>query len=171
MKSSTVSVLATVLVIVTGLALAGLAYVKTTGLRGLPQPGVLETRVARAIRGLAVPGDMKERKNPLADAADALGPGLEHFARYCAVCHGNDGQPKDTAFGNGLYPKPPDLRAAETQQLTDGEIFYIIENGVRFTGMPAFGTGEMTPAGETQVWQLVYFIRHLPKITSDEIDW
>ena len=50
-------------------------------------------------------------------------------------------------------------------------LFYIIENGVRFTGMPAFGTGEMTPAGERQVWQLVYFIRHLPKVTSDEIDW
>ena len=171
MKAIIVSVLATVLAIGAVVTLAGLAYVKTTGLSGLPQPGLLETRVARAVRGLAVPGDMKARKNPLADSADALGPGLEHFARYCAVCHGNDGQWKGTAFGNGLFPKPPDLRAPETQQLTDGEIFYIIENGVRFTGMPAFGTGEMTPAGEKQVWQLVYFIRHLPKITSDEIDW
>ena len=74
-----------------------------------------------------------------------------------------------TAIGNGLYPKPPDLRAAATQDLTDGELFYIIENGVRFTGMPAFGTGKPDPAGEKQVWQLVYFIRHLPRITPAEI--
>lgn len=161
----------TVLLLAAGVALAGLAYVKTTGLRGLPQPGALETRAARMIRGFAVPGEMRSRTNPLATSADALAPGLEHFARYCAVCHGNDGTPTGTAFGNGLFPKPPDLRAAPTQQLTDGEIFYIIENGVRFTGMPAFGTGETTPAGDKQVWQLVYFIRHLPSITSDEIDW
>lgn len=161
----------TVLLLAAGVALAGLAYVKTTGLRGLPQPGAIETRVARLIRGFAVPGEMRARTNPLATSADALAPGLEHFARYCAVCHGNDGNWMGTAFGNGLYPKPPDLRAAPTQQLTDGELFYIIENGVRFTGMPAFGTGETTPAGDTQVWQLVYFIRHLPSITPDEIDW
>jgi hypothetical protein len=70
-----------------------------------------------------------------------------------------------------LFPKPPDMRAAATQSLTDGEIFYIIENGVRFTGMPAFGTGKPDPAGEKQVWQLVRFIRHVPRITPDEIDW
>ena len=87
------------------------------------------------------------------------------------MCHANDGSGKKTAIGNGLYPKPPDLRAAATQDLTDGELFYIIENGVRFTGMPAFGTGKPDPAGEKQVWQLVYFIRHLPRITPAEIEW
>lgn len=163
--------LVTILVVALVASLAGIAYVRTTGLRGLPEPGAIETAVARRVRGLAIPGDMRARVNPLAESAGALTPGLEHFARYCTPCHGNEGQPQGTAFGNGLYPKPPDLRAAATQQLTDGELFYIIENGVRFTGMPAFGTGEMTPAGEKQVWQLVYFIRHLPKITSDEIDW
>jgi mono/diheme cytochrome c family protein len=152
-------------------ALAGVAYVRTTGLRGQPAPGVIETRVARAVRSLAVPGDVKARTNPLADAADALAPGLEHFAKYCAMCHANDGSGAKTPIGNGLYPKPPDLRAAATQDLTDGELFYIIENGVRFTGMPAFGTGKPDPAGEQQVWQLVYFIRHLPKITPAEIAW
>src|SRR6476660_5320445 len=150
-------------------ALAGLVYVKRTGLRGQPEPGAIETRVARAIRGLAIPGDMKARTNPLAASTDALAPGLEHFARYCAICHGNDGA--GAAIGRGLYPKPPDLRRDATQRLTDGEIFYIIENGVRFTGMPAFGTGKPDPAGEKQVWQLVRFIRHVPRITPDEIDW
>ena len=87
------------------------------------------------------------------------------------MCHANDGSSMKTAIGNGLYPKPPDLRADLTQGLTDGELFYIIENGVRFTGMPAFGTGKPDPAGDRQVWQLVYFIRHLPHITPAELEW
>jgi len=152
-------------------AVAGFAYLKTTGLRGQPAPGALETTVARAARGLAIPSEYKARSNPLANDESALGPGLEHFAKFCTMCHDNDGSGMKTAIGNGLYPKPPDLRAALTQNLTDGEIFYIIENGVRFTGMPAFGTGQPSPAGDKQVWQLVYFIRHLPRITPDEIEW
>ena len=156
------------LLVVAAVALAGLVYVKSTGLRGQPEPGPVETRVARAIRGLAIPSDVKARTNPLAASTGALAPGLEHFAHYCAICHGNDGA--GAAIGRGLYPKPPDMRADATQDLTDGEIFYIIENGVRFTGMPAFGSGTPDPAGDKQVWELVYFIRHLPKITADEIE-
>jgi hypothetical protein len=152
-------------------AVAGFAYLRTTGLRGQPEPGVIETRVARAVRSWAIPSDARSRTNPLAASTDALAPGLEHFAKFCTMCHANDGSGKMTAIGNGLYPKPPDLRAEATQNLTDGELFYIIENGVRFTGMPAFGTGKPDPAGEHQVWQLVYFIRHLPRLTPAEIAW
>jgi hypothetical protein len=60
------------------------------------------------------------------------------------------------------------MRGAATQQLTDGELFYVIEHGVRFTGMPAWGTG--TPAGEESTWHLVQFIRHLPQLTEAELD-
>src|SRR5258708_18849937 len=98
-------------------------------------------RVARAIRGLAIPGEMKARTMALATTANALAPGVEHFARYCAMCHANDGSGENAPYRKGLYPKPPDLRADATVRLTDGELFYVIENGVRFTGMPAFGTG------------------------------
>jgi mono/diheme cytochrome c family protein len=160
-----------VALIAVGAALFGAAYLKTTGLRGQPQPGEVETRVARALRGLAIPGDARTRTNPLTGSSGALAPGLEHFARYCALCHANDGSGTKTPLGSGLYPKPPDLRATATQQLSDGELFYIIENGVRFTGMPAFGTGQPSEAGDKQVWELVYFIRHLPRITSDQIEW
>jgi len=149
----------------------GFTYLKTTGLRGEPEPGRLETTFARAARSLAVPGDYKARTNPLAQSSEALAPGLEHFAKFCAMCHANDGSGKKTAIGGGLYPKPPDLRADLTQKLTDGELFWIIENGVRFTGMPAFGIGPHSEAADRQVWQLVSFIRHLPKITPDEIEW
>jgi mono/diheme cytochrome c family protein len=156
-------------VLVAALAFAGLLYVRTTGLRGQPEPGALETRLARAVRAIAVPSDVKTRTNPLGASEEVFRPGMEHFARYCAMCHANDGSGTDTPFGKGLFPKPPDLRGEATRGLTDGEILYIIENGVRFTGMPAFGTGSPDPAGEKLAWQLVAFIRHLPTITSDEI--
>src|SRR5207247_5574691 len=67
----------------------------------------------------------------------------------------------------GLYPKPPDLRLPETQNLTDGELFWIIENGVRFTGMPAFSNSG-GHGGMLDSWKLVHFIRHLPHLTRSE---
>jgi hypothetical protein len=82
------------------------------------------------------------------------------------VCHGNDGS-GNTEMGRGLYPKAPDMRLPRTQDLSDGEIFYFIENGVRLTGMPAWSTG--TPEGERASWQLVHFIRRMPKLTADDI--
>ena len=136
------------LLVVAAVALAGLVYVKRTGLRGQPQPGPFETRVARAIRGLAIPSDIKARANPLAGSSDALGAGLQHFARYCAICHGNDGARR----GDRARTLPEASRHASGQQqrLTDGELFYIIENGVRFTGMPAFGTGTPDQPGTSK---------------------
>lgn len=68
-------------------------------------------------------------------------------------------------MGRGLYPKPPNLSGRDTQKLSDGEIFWIIENGVRFTGMPSFG-GQ--PGSQEDSWKLVRFIRHLPHLTSEE---
>ena len=167
---TTVHILIALLLVVASIMVIGIVYVRSTGLRGQPAPGPIETRVARAMRGFAIPSDRKARSNPLEASKDTITSGLEHFARYCAMCHANDGSGKKTPIGNGLYPKPPDLRAAATQNLTDGELFYIIENGVRFTGMPAFGTGEEDPAGAKQVWQLVHFIRLLPRIAREEIE-
>ena len=71
-------------------------------------------------------------------------------------------------IGRGLYPKPPDMRQAATQNLTDGELYYIIENGIRLTGMPAFGE-ESAGMNDEESWALVTFIRHLPRIRADEV--
>jgi mono/diheme cytochrome c family protein len=90
---------------------------------------------------------------------------MAHFADHCAVCHGNNGSGQ-TMFGKGMYPKPPDLRLSRTQDMTDGEIFYVIENGIRMSGIPAFG-GEATDSAD-DTWKLVYFIRHLPQLTPAE---
>ena len=105
---------------------------------------------------------VRDRPNPLRATPLALAEARDHFADHCAFCHADDGSGK-TPVNEGLYPPAPDLREAWTQGLTDGELFSIIENGIRFTGMPGWG-GE----GEEN-WKLVLFIRHLPKITPEEL--
>ncbi|RPH53279.1 MAG: cytochrome C [Acidobacteria bacterium] len=137
-----------------------------TGLSARAQPGLIETRLARAVRGLAIPRDVKRMANPVPKSADVVAAGMSHFADHCASCHANDGSGK-TEMGQGLFPKAPDMRQPATQQLTDGELFYIIENGVRFTGMPAWSTG--APDGEQASWHLVHFIRALPTLTPEQI--
>ncbi len=151
-------------VVAVGLAL-GYWYVTGRGFSAREEPTAVERVLALQMRSLATPRDARDRKNPLPANAPAIEAGLEHFANHCAICHGNDGSGK-TSIGTGLYPKPPDLRAARTQGLSDGEIFYIIENGVRLTGMPAFGGAGGDPS---ETWALVTFIRHLPKLTPEEL--
>ena len=101
-------------------------------------PRSAEAFVARRLRRLAMPSAARDAKNPVQVSPEVLSAGTAHWADHCATCHGNDGRGK-TLIGRGLYPKPPDMTEAATQQLTDGELYYIIENGIRFTGMPAFG--------------------------------
>lgn len=136
-----------------------------SGFSAREAPSSAEVAMARVMRGLATPRSAKELKNPVAASPENLRAGLEHFADHCAVCHANNGS-GDTMFGRNMYPKPPDLRQALTQELTDGEIYYIIQNGIRLTGMPAFGQPNQT--NDQGSWQLVQFIRHLPKLSAEE---
>lgn len=142
-----------------------LLYIRQTGLSALPLPPPAEARIARALRAVAVPAEVRARLNPVPATPEVLAEGLAHFADHCASCHAIDGS-GNTALGRGLYPKAPDMRAEATQRLTDGELFWIIEQGVRFTGMPGWSTG--TADGERASWMLVRAIRHLPKLTTDE---
>jgi mono/diheme cytochrome c family protein len=102
-------------------------------------------------------------KNPVSPTPLAIAEARDHFADHCAICHANDGSGR-TQINAGLYPPAPDLKAAETQGLADGELFYIVRNGIRFTGMPGWG-GE-----DEENWKLVHFIRHLMKITPKELE-
>ena len=127
---------------------------------------MVEKFAAATARKLAVPSNYGQLRNPLPASPENVQVGMEHFADHCAVCHANDGS-GDTMFGKGMYPKPPDMRIAETQDKSDGELYYTIENGVRLTGMPAFGKEH--DVGDTDTWKLVLFIRHLPKMTTQEL--
>jgi mono/diheme cytochrome c family protein len=146
-------------------ALAGLlgGRMLRGGISARAGPTAIEARVARTLRRWAIPTDAREAPNPIPPSPRVLRAGLEHFADHCATCHANDGSGQ-TEIGRNLHPRAPDLRRPPTQALTDGELFYIIENGVRLTGMPAWGR----PGGAEGSWHLVHFIRHLPQLTSEE---
>jgi mono/diheme cytochrome c family protein len=146
---------------------AAFVWIGSRGISARAEPGRVETAVARTMRRLAVPRRDRDRTNPIALTAEVLKEGMAHFADHCAACHANNGS-GETAIGLGLYPRPPDMRLPATQSLSDGELFYIIENGVRLTGMPAWGTGKPDQAEET--WHLVHFIRRLPKLSDDELE-
>ena len=150
-------------------AVVGGAVAYTVARRGLStrsEPSRIEELLARTMRRLATPSNVRSMTNPVQPTPEMLEEGLEHFADHCASCHGNNGS-GDTEIGRNLYPRAPDMRAAPTQELSDGELFSIIENGIRLTGMPAWGTG--TPEGQRASWALVHFIRRLPNLTEDEI--
>lgn len=116
---------------------------------------------------MAIPSSARALQNPIPASSDVIAEGMAHYADHCASCHANDGSGK-TEMGQGLFPKAPDMRLAPTQELSDGELFYVIEHGIRFTGMPGWGTG--TAAGEQSSWRLVHFMRHLPKLTVEELE-
>ena len=162
------------ILIVVGLAVVGIvvaigASILHDGLSSRATPSKLETAIARNVHLLAIPSNARSAQNPVIASEEDLRVARLHFADHCATCHDNDGDGR-TMIGDGLYPKPPDLRLPATQNLTDGELFWIIENGVRFTGMPAFAnTGEHGGHGDTpDSWKLVHFIRHLPHLTAAE---
>lgn len=155
-----------------GLAMAIVASMLHDGLSSRATPTRLETVIARNARHLAIPSNARAAQNPVLDSADVQRDGRQHFADHCATCHANDGTGR-TVIGEGLYPKPPDLRLSPTQDLSDGELYWIIENGVRFTGMPAFSSNgnhasSGNHGGAIDSWKLVHFIRHLPHLTTAE---
>jgi mono/diheme cytochrome c family protein len=172
MKRGIIMILIGLVVVGIAVAMAIAALVLHDGLSAKATPTRLEAFVARNSRHLAIPRNARLMENPVLDSPEIQREGRLHFADHCAICHGNDGS-GDTPIGDGLYPKPPDLRFPATQNLSDGELFWIIENGVRFTGMPAFSSNEDRGAGNhgngQDSWKLVHFIRHLPHLTEAEL--
>jgi mono/diheme cytochrome c family protein len=145
---------------------ASAVWFSRQGIATRTPPTAIEATVARAARKAIIPASARTRQNPEVATETTLRAGLEHWSDHCATCHGNDGSGL-TEIGQGLYPRAPDMRQAATQTLTDGELFYIIENGVKLTGMPAWGN--RTREGEAASWHLVQFIRHLPKLSDAEL--
>ncbi|MDH4187667.1 MAG: c-type cytochrome [Nitrospira sp.] len=139
----------------------------TTGFSAKTEPQAIEVFLARQIRHLAIPIEQRNTPNPVPLSPALLQEGLAHFADHCAVCHANDGSGQ-TPIGKNVYPQAPDLRLPDTQSMSDGELFWVIHNGIRFTAMPAWGEGD--PAQDMDSWELVHFIRHLPQLTPEELD-
>ena len=148
--------------VLVAVAIAGFTTVRR-GFSARDNPSAMETYVAKTARRLSVPASKRNAANPFPESSEVLAEARAHFADHCAICHGNDGSGK-TQIGQNLYPKAPDMRLPQTQNLTDGEIYYTIHNGIRLTGMPAWGTD----VKDEESWKLVLFIRHLPQLTPAE---
>ena len=153
-----------VLALVGLVTVVGAAMFASGGIGARQAPGSVETTVLPRLRAAGIPAAARQAKNPVPASPDALAEGMEHFADHCAICHGNDGS-GDTEMGRSMSPRVPDMRKPATQELSDGELFYIIENGVRLTGMPAWAHED-----PNDNWKLVHFIRHQPKITPAELE-
>ena len=162
MKRAVVIVIALVVIVCVG----GMVFLKVAarGFSAREEPTNIEKVVARTARRLAAPSGVKSMQNPQPSTPEILAEARAHWADHCATCHANNGS-GETEIGRGLYPRAPDMRRQDTQDLTDGELFSIIENGIRLTGMPAWG-GSKTSAESS--WKLVRFIRHLPQISEEE---
>jgi len=144
------------------LAALSAAWVRWRGFRASDAPGAFESSLARSMRDFAIPRGEHRRSNPVARDPAALARGREAYLIRCAVCHGVDGRGA-TPIGANQYPRVPNLRSEPTQRLSDGDIHYIIENGVQLTGMPAMHS-ESSP----ESWNLVAFIRSLRLPTPQE---
>lgn len=118
---------------------------------------ILETMRIQSIKahadGIKVPPEL--------DNPDKLPMGVEHFSAHCAVCHGGPGVPKGD-IGKGLYPEPPDLAHTATH-LSDAEMFWVIKNGIKMTGMPSWADHS-----DEEIWATVAFLKKLPGMTSEE---
>jgi mono/diheme cytochrome c family protein len=150
-------------------AVVVLAVVAAGQLKGLSTrdtPSAAERLLARAVRRMAIPRDGRAAVNPVPFSQEAWAESRAHFADHCASCHANDGSGQ-TEIGQRLYPKAPDMRLPPTQELTDGEIYWIIENGIRLTGMPAWGPGG---GQDLDTWQLVHFVRRLKDLTPEQLE-
>jgi len=120
-------------------------------------PGGFETRLVEGTkRQLTVRG--RNDRNPVPATQDNVRKGQKNFDSYCMVCHGLDGQNTGVPFADRMSPPVPSLKSAGIQAYSDGQLHWIIQNGIFPSGMP----GSKDIFRDEEIWQLVLYIRHLP---------
>lgn len=109
-------------------------------------------------------GNKKER-NPLPQTAETLSDGKEAFSHYCVACHGMDGQNTGVPFADHISPPIPSLTSRDVQSYTDGQLKWILDNGIWPSGMP----GSKGTLSDDELWSIVAYLRHLPPAGSQGI--
>jgi len=157
--------LAGILFGILALGAAALAFVASGAFQvaAAVPPGAVETRLARFVLDRSVSKRAPKATNPLGRNADILREGGAHYREMCVTCHGAPGVDA-SEIGDGLNPPAPDLTLQRVQRRSDGELFWIVQNGIRMSGMPAFGATHK----DRQIWEIVAFLRHLPELTPEE---
>jgi mono/diheme cytochrome c family protein len=102
-------------------------------------------------------------ENPVPVTPESLRDGRDHYREMCVTCHGAPGVDASEA-GEGLNPPAPDLTLQKIQRRTDGELFWLTQNGIRMTGMPAFGPTH----SDEEIWKIVAFLRRLPELSDED---
>jgi mono/diheme cytochrome c family protein len=143
------------------IALVSLACV--AGCKATP-PGKTETAIVAFAKHHVFIGNKKE-KNPLPGSAATLADGKEAFSHYCVACHGMDGQNTGVPFANHISPPIPSLASAEVQRYTDGQLKWILDNGIWPSGMP----GSKGTLSDDELWSIIVYLRHLPPAGSQGI--
>lgn len=156
-------VVLTVFVVISIQAAGMWLLMRNQGFSAKEKPSWMESMMARQARNVATPSDAKTLKNPRTVSEDTIAEAREHWTEHCSFCHGIDG--RGSAIGLNMYPPAPNMNDAQTQQKTDGELFYIVSHGIRLTGMPAW-EGMDSPEA---LWDIVSFIRHLPQLSPEEL--
>lgn len=124
-------------------------------------PNRVERYVVHEVKHHITVGN-KSAQNPVAFTTENLADGKEAFGHYCTVCHGLDGQGTGVPFANRMSPPLPSLASPEVQSYTDGQLKWVIENGIDPSGMPA-SKGTLS---DDEMWSIVLFLRHLPPAGS-----
>lgn len=137
-----------------------LALLVMTGCR-VREPGKHESGFMNWVKHKITVGGKKDR-NPLGHGPDVVEQGKTAFATYCIVCHGLDAQNTGVPFAAQMAPPIPSLASRQIQDYTDGQLKWIIENGVSPSGMPA-SRGILS---EEELWSIVVYLRHLPAAGS-----
>jgi mono/diheme cytochrome c family protein len=140
-----------------------IALTAFTGCKADP-PGKLETEVVTAAKHHLLVGN-KSQKNPLPDTPETRADGKEAFTHYCIACHGMDGQNTGVPFVDHISPPIPSLASDEVQRYTDGQLKWILDNGIRPSGMP----GSKGTLSDDELWSIVVFLRHLPPAGSQGV--
>jgi mono/diheme cytochrome c family protein len=127
-----------------------------TGCTASKPPSEGETSLANAAKDVTIPLEAGKMKNPLPETDEVVSQGQEVFLGSCAQCHGADAR-GDADLGRSMAPPAMDLTSAHVQHWSDAELFWIIQNGVRLTGMPSWKSS----ISDNDTWKLARFIHNL----------
>jgi len=136
------------------------ACLALTGCKVTP-PGKAESAVVQWTKHTVTVGGRHD-KNPVQSTPDKIETGKQTFGFYCVVCHGRDGQNTGVPFAGNMSPPVPSLASPEVQRYSDGQLKWIIENGLSPSGMPA-SKGILS---DEDMWTIVLYLRHLPPAGS-----